>query len=159
MRQGTTAANLEDTIRGIVAQHARERGPLIVILHAIQERLGHVPAAAIPTLASALNLSRADVHGVVTFYRDFRSQPGGNVTLRVCRAEACAAVGAETLLSSLSDVLGIAVGETTADGSTTLDEVFCLGNCALGPSAQLNGRVHGRVTQDRALALIAGSPR
>jgi formate dehydrogenase subunit gamma len=126
------------------------------MLHAIQERLGHVDPAVVPLLATELNLSRADVHGVVSFYRDFHAEPRGKVTLRLCRAEACASVGAEALLDELEDEFGIRVGETTADGSITLDQVFCLGNCALGPSGQVNGRVHGRLDADRVLALVRG---
>lgn len=161
MREVTTtagvAAGVEGEIRSIAKAHSNERGPLLVILHAIQERLGHVPPAATSILASELNLSRADVHGVVTFYRDFQSTPAACTSVRICRAEACAAVGGEALMASLQDALGVATGEITADGATSLDQVFCLGNCALGPSALINGRVHGRVSLDRALTLIAGS--
>ena len=103
----------------------------------------------IPLVASELNLSRADVHGVVSFYRDFRAEPAGRITVRVCRAEACQSVGAEQLMDGLERTLGIKAGQTAGDGSTTLDSVFCLGNCALGPSAQINGRVHGRLDLDR----------
>jgi formate dehydrogenase subunit gamma len=151
-----STTTLADLVRAVAAEHGHERGPLLVMLHAIQERLGYVDPAVVPLLANELNLSRADVHGVVTFYRDFHASPQGRVTVRVCRAEACASVGAEELVKAVERGLGIAVGETTADGVTTLDQVFCLGNCALGPSAQINERVYGRVDADRALALARG---
>jgi|SRR5690349_9934549 formate dehydrogenase subunit gamma len=146
--------NMPELVRAIVDEHRHERGPLIEILHDIQHRLGYIDPDAVPLIAKELNLSRADVHGVVTFYKDFRSEPAGTVALHVCRAEACQSVGAERLVGSLEEALGIKVGGTTADGTTTLDQVFCLGNCALGPSAQINGRVYGRLTADRVLALL-----
>ncbi|ORA26935.1 NAD(P)H-dependent oxidoreductase subunit E [Mycobacterium aquaticum] len=146
--------NLPELVRAVVDQHRDERGPLIEILHDIQHRLGYIDPDAVPLIAKELNLSRADVHGVVTFYKDFRSEPTGSVALQVCRAEACQSVGAERLVGTLEEALGIKVGGTTADGTTTLDQVFCLGNCALGPSAQINGRVYGRLNADRVLALL-----
>ena len=152
-----TTTVLADLVHAVAEEHRHERGPLLVMLHAIQERLGYVDPAVVPLLADELNLSRADVHGVVTFYRDFHSEPRGAVTLRVCRAEACASLGAEELLAALERALGIGVGETTADGAVTLDQVFCLGNCALGPSGQLDGRVHGRLDASRALDLVRRS--
>lgn len=152
----TSSAGLADLVRSVAEEHRHERGPLLVMLHAIQERLGYVDPAVVPMLATELNLSRADVHGVVSFYRDFHAEQRGKVTLRLCRAEACASVGAEALLDELEDEFGIRVGETTADGSMTLHQVFCLGNCALGPSGQVNGRVHGRLDADRVLALVRG---
>jgi formate dehydrogenase subunit gamma len=144
-------ANLPELVRSVVDQHRHERGPLLEILHDIQDRLGYIDSEVVPLLAAELNLSRADVHGVVTFYKDFRSEPPGRVKLQVCRAEACQSVGAEKLISQLEQWLGIKVGGTTPDGSTTLDQVFCLGNCALGPSAQINGRVYGRLDRDRVI--------
>ncbi|WP_427891842.1 NAD(P)H-dependent oxidoreductase subunit E [Kribbella sp. GL6] len=154
-----TAAELTELVRSLVRQHRGERGPLLEILHAVQEQLGYVDPAVVPLLAAELNLSRADVHGVVTFYRDFRSAPPGRTTIRLCRAEACASLGAEQLVRAAEQALGIGVGETTADGATTLDEVFCLGNCALGPSAQINGRVRGRVDVRQLLAAARGGGR
>lgn len=148
-----TTTELAEVVHAVAEEHRDERGPLLVMLHAIQERLGYVDPAAVPLLARELNLSRADVHGVVTFYRDFRTEPAGAVTVRVCRAEACASLGAERVLADLELSLGIGLGETTADGAVTLDQVFCLGNCALGPSGQINGRVHGRLDATRVLAL------
>jgi formate dehydrogenase subunit gamma len=144
-------ANLQELVRSVVDQHRHERGPLLEILHEIQDRLGYIDPEVVPLLANELNLSRADVHGVVTFYKDFRSEPPGRLTLQVCRAEACQSVGAESFVAQLEQWLGIKVGGTTPDGSITLDQVFCLGNCALGPSAQINGRVYGRLDRDRVI--------
>ncbi|MGW1681566.1 NADH-quinone oxidoreductase subunit NuoE family protein [Saccharopolyspora sp. NPDC002376] len=148
------AVNLPEMVRSIVDAHRHERGPLLVVLQEIQDRLGWLDPDAVPLVAAEMNLSRADVHGVVTFYRDFRSEPPGRVVLRICRAEACKSVGAEDLAARLETALGIKTGETTPDGSVTLDQVFCLGNCALGPAAQVNGRLHGRLTPDRVLDVV-----
>jgi formate dehydrogenase subunit gamma len=116
--------------------------------------LGYVPADAIPVLADELNLSRADVHGVVSFYHDFRSEPAGRTTVRICRGEACQAVGAERLVSHLRDSRGMSLGETSPDGALTVEQVFCLGNCALGPAAQVNGRLHGRMDEARLTSIV-----
>jgi formate dehydrogenase subunit gamma len=140
-------------VRDIAASLHTQRGALLPILHAIQGALGYVPAEAIPVLADELNLSRADVHGVVTFYHDFRSEPAGRTTVRICRAEACQALGAGRLVAHLRDRYGVSLGETSRDGSLTAEQVFCLGNCALGPAAQVDGRLHGRLDETR-LSLI-----
>ncbi|MFJ5262626.1 formate dehydrogenase subunit gamma [Streptomyces sp. NPDC088387] len=142
------------TISAIVAAHRDHRGSLLPILHAIQTELGHVPEDAVPLLAKELNLSRADVHGVVTFYHDFRREPAGRTTVRICRAEACQALGAEALVSCARDRAGVSPGETRADGSVTVEQVFCLGNCALGPSVEVNGEVLGRMGVDRLRSLL-----
>ena len=146
--------NLAELVASVVDSHRHTRGPLIEILHHIQHRLGYIDPEVVPLLAAALNLSRADVHGVVTFYRDFRSEPAGRVTLKICRAEACQSMGAEKLVARLEQWLGIKVGQTTPDGATTLEQVFCLGNCALSPSAQINGRVYGRLDPDRVIDVV-----
>jgi formate dehydrogenase subunit gamma len=150
---GEANATVAALVREIAASHRAQRGALLPILHAVQEALGHVPADAIPVLADELNLSRADVHGVVSFYHDFRSEPAGRTTVRVCRAEACQAVGAERLVAHLKERYGVSLGETSRDGSLTAEQVFCLGNCALGPAAQVDGRLHGRLDEAR-LSLI-----
>jgi formate dehydrogenase subunit gamma len=144
----------EALVRDIAATHKGQRGALIPILHAVQEALGYVPPEAIPVLADELNLSRADVHGVVSFYHDFRSAPAGRTTVRVCRGEACQAVGAERLVKHLQESRGLTLGETTIDGAVTLEQVFCLGNCALGPAAQVNGRLRGRLDESRLSAIV-----
>jgi formate dehydrogenase subunit gamma len=150
----TGEANVAVLIREIVADHRTHRGALMPILHAVQEALGCVPAEAIGVLADELNLSRADVHGVVSFYHDFRSEPVGRTTVRVCRAEACQSVGAGRLVAHLSDRYGVSLGQTSRDGSLTAEQVFCLGNCALGPSAQVNGRLYGRLDEARLSAIL-----
>lgn len=144
-------------IHEIVADHRDDRGPLLPILHAVQEEFGCVTAEVIPLIAAELNLSRAEVHGVASFYRDFRSSRGGATTVRICRAEACQSVGGRELAAAAQEQLGLKFGETSTDQSVTLDEVFCLGNCALGPAVQINDVMHGRVAVDRLPALIAGS--
>ncbi len=141
-------------VRAIVAEHQHRRGPLLPVLHAVQAEFGYLPAEAVRVVADALNLTRADVHGVVTFYRDFRRSAPGRTVVRICRAEACQAVGARALVSEAEDVLGIPLGGTTADGAVTLGEVFCLGNCALGPSVQVGDRLVGRVDRARLRALL-----
>jgi formate dehydrogenase subunit gamma len=150
---GEANATVATLVREIVAIHRSQRGALLPILHAVQNALGCVPQEAIPVLADELNLSRADVHGVVSFYHDFRSEPAGRTTVRVCRAEACQALGAERLVAHLRARYGVALGETSWDGSVTAEQVFCLGNCALGPAAQVDGRLHGRLDETR-LSLI-----
>ena len=142
----------------IVSAHAELEGPLLPILHAIQDEFGFVPETAVPVIARLLNLSRAEVHGVVSFYHDFRHAPAGRHVLRLCRAEACKSVGADRVAAHVTKRLGIAWHETTADGAVTLEPVFCLGLCACGPSAQIDGRLVGRVDEgalDRILAEVA----
>jgi formate dehydrogenase subunit gamma len=150
----TGEANVAVLVREIAADHRAHRGKLLPILHAVQEALGCVPAEAIPVLADELNLSRADVHGVVTFYHDFRAEPAGRTTVRVCRAEACQSVGAVRLVEHLRDRHGVGLGETSLDGALTVEQVFCLGNCALGPAAQVNGRLYGRLDEARLSAIL-----
>lgn len=127
--------NYPELVRAVVESNRDKRGVLIEILHEIQRRTGYVDSEVVPLLAAQLNLSRADVHGVVTFYRDFRSRPAGRTTVRVCRAEACQSVGAQQLSDSLERAFSTTIGQTTPDGSVTIEQVFCLGNCALGPAA------------------------
>ncbi|MCW2592510.1 MAG: formate dehydrogenase subunit gamma [Mycobacterium sp.] len=150
----TGEANVAVLVREIAADHRTHRGALLPILHAVQEALGCVPAEAIPVLADELNLSRADVHGVVSFYHDFRSEPAGRTTVRVCRAEACQSVGAARLVAHLRNRHGVSLGETSRDGSLTAEQVFCLGNCALGPAAQVNGRLYGRLDEARLSSIL-----
>ena len=142
----------------VIADHAGGRGPLLPVLHALQHEFGYVDAAALPLVAKALNVSRADLHGVVTFYSDLRSSPPGARTVAVCRGEACQAVGGHALADHAQDRLGVRFGETTADGSTTLDQVFCLGLCALSPAVTVDGRAHGRVDAAAFDQLVAVAP-
>jgi formate dehydrogenase subunit gamma len=131
-----------------------EDGALLPILHEVQDRLGYVPKDSIPVIAKALNLSRAEVHGVVTFYHHFRRQPAGRQVMQVCRAEACQALGADALVEHAKRTLGVDFHETTADGAVTLEAVYCLGNCACGPSVMVGDDLHGRVTNARFDALV-----
>jgi formate dehydrogenase subunit gamma len=129
----------------LIAEHAGLEGPLLPILHAIQETFGCVPAEAVPLIAHALNLSRAEVHGVVTFYHDFRRAPAGRRTVKVCRAESCQARGGEAAARFLLADLGIGWGGTTADGAVTVEPVYCLGLCAVSPAALVDGEPVGRL--------------
>jgi formate dehydrogenase subunit gamma len=129
-------------------------GPLLPILHAVQAEWGHVPQEALAVIASALNISRAEVHGVMSFYHDFREEPAGAHLLRICRAEACQAMGGAALAEAAKARLGVDWHGTTADGGVTLEPVFCLGLCACAPAAQIDGRVVGRVDADRLEALL-----
>lgn len=124
-------------------------GPLIPILHGVQDEFGYVPQEALPIIAEALNLSRAEVHGVFTFYHDFRKEPAGRHVLKLCRAEACQSMGAEAIAAQVQQKLGIGFHETTKDGAVTLEPVFCLGLCACAPSAMLDGEVIGRLDADK----------
>jgi formate dehydrogenase subunit gamma len=142
-------------VRQIVADHRDERGALLPILHAVQHTFGAVTPDVVQIIGDELNLSRADVHGVASFYRDFRTSPAGATNVRICRAEACQAVGGRELASAAQEQLGLKIGETAADGSVTLDEVFCLGNCALGPAVQVDGALFGKVTPDQLATIVA----
>jgi formate dehydrogenase subunit gamma len=143
-----------DRLVELIAARANLEGPLLPILHAVQAAFGCVPAEAIPIIAGALNLTRAEVHGVVSFYHDFKSRPSGARTLRLCRAEACQARGGEALAAQAERRLGVASGSTTADGAVTLEAVYCLGLCASGPAALLDGWPLGRLDADRLDRLI-----
>jgi formate dehydrogenase subunit gamma len=143
----------------IIAEHKAIEGATLVILHALQEAFGYVPEPAIPMVAEALSLSRAEVHGVFTFYHDFRKEPAGKHVLKLCRAEACQAAGGDALAAHAEAKLGIALGYTTADDRVTLEPIYCLGLCATAPSAMLDGRVVGRLDEKRLDALIAEAQR
>jgi len=135
---------LSDQVAEIVEAHRGLEGPLLPILHAVQAAFGYVPQGAIPQIAAALNLSKAEVHGVISFYHDFREAPAGRHVLKLCRAEACQAVGADAVAGKIKAALGIDWHETTPDGRVTLEPVFCLGLCACGPAAMVDGRLVGR---------------
>lgn len=143
-----------------IEKNRGEPGPLLQILHAVQEQLGCVPQEAVPPIADALNLSRAEVHGVVSFYHHFRGTPAARTHVQLCRAEACQSMRARELEAHAKEVLGVNVGETTRDGRVTLDAVYCLGNCACAPAIMVNGELHGRVTPARfdELAREWGTP-
>jgi formate dehydrogenase subunit gamma len=129
-------------------------GALLPMLHALQEEFGYIDKAAVPMIADALNLSRAEVHGVISFYHDFREAPPGRHVLKLCRAEACQSMGAEALAAAARERLRIGWGETTLDGRVTLEPVFCLGLCACAPAAMVDGRVFGGLDRARLMSLI-----
>lgn len=140
----------------IVAAHLGLEGPLLPILHAVQAEFGHVPQAALPAIADGLNITKAEVHGVISFYHDFREAPAGAHVVKLCRAEACQAMGADTLADHARAHLGVDFHGTTADGKITLEPVYCLGLCACAPAALVDGRVVGRVDAARFDTLVAG---
>ena len=144
----------QQAVDAAIAAHRDRPGALLPILHAVQEAVGHVPAEAVPAIAAALNLSRAEVHGVVGYYHHFRTEPGGRHVLRLCQAEACQAVGAAALADHARAALGCGFHEATADGAIGLEPVYCLGHCAAGPSAMLDDEVHARLTPAELDALI-----
>jgi formate dehydrogenase subunit gamma len=149
-----TPATDEKRILAIVERHRHRAGPLIEILHEVQASFGCVPQGAVAVLARALNLSRAEVHGVVTFYHHFRTRPSGRHVLQICRAESCQAAGGRAIEQHAKKRLGVDFGGTTADGRVTLEAVYCLGLCACSPAAMLDDEVHGRVTPQRLDALL-----
>ncbi|MEO8113204.1 MAG: formate dehydrogenase subunit gamma [Phenylobacterium sp.] len=148
---GYDVARVED----IIAAHARLEGPLLPILHAVQEALGHIPDAAVRQIALALNLSRAEVHGVITFYADFRREPPARRVLKLCRAEACQARGGDAVAARAEQALGVAMGETRADGLVALEAVYCLGLCASGPAALVDEQPVARLAGERLERLLA----
>jgi len=143
----------------IIASYSGHEGPTLVILHALQEAFGYIPEPAIPMVAAALNLSRAEVYGVFTFYHDFRAKPAGKHVLKLCRAEACQAAGGDALAARAEQKLGIALGNTTADERLTLEPIYCLGLCATAPSAMLDGRLIGRLDAAGIDAIVAETQR
>ena len=155
----TLAAAEETVVRRIVAELKGRPGPLIEVLHAIQADLGYVPEAAVAPVAEGLNLSRAEVHGVVTFYHHFRRSRAGAHTVSLCQAEACQSMGALALAEHARQRLGIGFHETTKDGRFTLEPIYCLGNCACSPAAMIDGKLHGRLTAARFDELIAAAAK
>ena len=140
-------ASLERCVATAVARARGEPGPLIEILHSVQNELGFVPPEAVPLIADALNLSRAEVHGVISFYHHFRDRPAGQHTLKLCRAEACQAMNGHALAEFAKQRLKLEFGQTREDGKVTLEAVYCLGNCACAPSAMIDGQLRGRVDE------------
>ena len=140
--------------KALIAEHVGLEGPLLPILHALNDRFGHINNEAIKIVADVLNLTRAEVQGVVGFYHDFRREPAGRHVIQVCRAEACQSMGSEDLAERLERALGIKFGDTTADRRVTLLPVYCLGNCALSPSVMVDGELHGRMDERKVLDLV-----
>ena len=153
---GAVVANpfSDSAVRSVVGAVADQPGPVLLALQAVQAEFGYVDPLGLPVIADVLNVSRAEVHGVLTFYTDLRTSPPGHHHVQICRAEACQSRGARAIVDHATAQLGIGLGETTDDGSVTLDQVFCLGNCALAPAVMVDGRLHGRVDPTRLDTLI-----
>ena len=147
---------MSDRVGEILTAHAGLEGPLLPILHAVQAEFGYVPQDVLPQIAKVLNISKAEVHGVVSFYHDFREVPAGRHVLKLCRAEACQAVGADRVAAHVQTALGVGWHGTSANGAVTLEPVFCLGLCACGPAAMLDGRLVGRCDETRIDGLLEG---
>lgn len=144
----------EEHVRAVVAEHRDTPGALLPMLHALLEEFGSIDRRCIPIVADELNLSQAEVFGVISFYNDFRTEAPGRRVVRICRAEACQSMGAERLVAHATERLGIGLGQTTPDGSVTLEQVFCLGNCALSPAMMVDERLVGRVSHARFDELV-----
>ena len=145
----------ERLIAQILVQHAHTAGGLMPALQEIQEDLGYIPEDAYPAIADALNLSVAEVHGVVSFYHDFRTEPAGRHRIQVCQAESCQAAGSRALTEHVQQRLGIAMGETSPDGAVTLEPVYCLGNCACSPSLSIDSQSYARMDAQQFDDLVA----
>ena len=154
----TPAPDTEPRLSAILTAIGDQQADLMNILHAVQAEFGFISEKSMRAIAKALNLTAAEVHGVVTFYHDFKTAPSGTHVLRLCRAEACKSMGADHLAAEVASALGIGFGETTADGAVTLEEVFCLGLCALAPAGDLDGKQYARLSSER-VALLAGKVR
>lgn len=146
MQQASTG--IEARTAAVIAELRGLEGPLLPILHGIQDEFGYVPRESLPVIAEALNISNAEVHGVATFYHDYRVQPAGRHVLKLCQAEACQSMGSDAIAAQVKQRLGIGFHETARDGSVTLEPVYCLGLCACAPSAMLDGEVMGRLDAD-----------
>jgi formate dehydrogenase subunit gamma len=142
-------------IDAIIGRLKGEPGPLLMVLHAIQDALGHIPPAAVPIIADGLNLSRAEVHGVISFYHYFRDHPAGRHTVRICRAESCQSMQGAALAEHARRRLGIDFHQTTPGGDISLEPVYCLGNCACSPAVMIDRELFGRVTPERLDDLLA----
>ncbi len=148
-----------DLAAELIAAHSGREGPLLPILNDLQETFGHIPEAAVRQVAEALNLTRAEVYGVVTFYHDYRAVPAGRHVIKLCRAEACQSCGGDALAARAEARLGVKLGGTSADGRVSLEAVYCLGLCATAPSAMIDGRVVGRLDDGKLDALMQEAER
>jgi formate dehydrogenase subunit gamma len=149
------SAETLERVRAICAERGDRRDELLEIFHAIQGEVGFVPDPALPIIADALNVSRAEVYGVLTFYHDFRRAPGGRHIVKMCQAEACQSMHTEEVCRHAEKRLGVKFGETSSDGEYTLQAVYCLGNCALSPAMLIDDNLYGRLDKDRFDAIIA----
>lgn len=148
------STDLEHRIREILEAHRGQEGSLLPILHDVQEAFGYVPEAALPIIAADLQITKAEAHGVMTFYHDFREKPAGRTVLKLCRAESCKSMGADALAAEVQAKLGLDWHETSADGAITLEPIFCLGLCACGPAAMVDGKLVGRATAEALVAKV-----
>jgi len=156
MRQDTSP-NLPASADELIERFRSVPGGLMPLLHAVQDTFGYVPDEVVPRIASALNLSRAEVHGVITFYHHFRREPAGRTVVQVCRAEACQSCGADALMAHAEAHLGCLQHETRADGEFTLEPVYCLGLCASSPAMKVGDRLHARVTPEKFDRIVAAA--
>jgi len=157
MKDPGLPAEQRQAVQDAVARLKTLPGALLPVLHAVQDALGYVPPGAVPLIAHGLNLSRADVHGVISFYHHFRTQPCGRHVLHLCRAESCQAMGGSELEAHVKQTLGVDFHQTTADGAITLEPAYCLGNCALSPALLLDDALHGRVDASTFDELVAAA--
>ncbi len=141
----------------IIGSLQHEPGAMLPILHALQTAFGYIDPQCNPLIADALNVSKAEVYGVITFYHDFRTRPAGKHILKICRAEACQSMGVESLVSDFEAAHAIKMGETTRDGLLTIENVYCLGNCALGPAALLDGELIARLDVHRLEMIMSAA--
>ncbi len=151
----SAGTGIEAQVASIVDGMKGMEGPLLPILHEVQKEFGYVPQDALPVIASGLNLSRAEVYGVVSFYHDYRKEPAGRHVLKVCQAESCQSMGSDDVAARLRQALGIDFHQTTPDGRVTLEPVYCLGMCACSPAAMLDGEVIGRIDADKVDEIVA----
>jgi len=150
----TESNSIQETVQAVITTLKDKPGALLPILHGIQDALGYIPADSVPAIAQGLHLSRAEVHGVISFYHYFRDTPPGKQTIHLCRAESCQAMGGKHLEQHVKDHLGIDYHETTADGQFSLEPVYCLGNCACSPAMQIGDDIYGKVSAQSFDAII-----
>ena len=148
------SAKAEQAIVSVCNSYVNKPDTLLEILHDVQDKLGHVPEKALPLIADALNLSRAEVYGVATFYHDYHLKPTGKLIIKICRAEACQSAGGFAVIAALEKALKIKLGETTKDGKVTLEAVYCLGLCPMGPAALIDGKPKAAIKPDKVKALV-----
>jgi formate dehydrogenase subunit gamma len=148
-------SDAQQTVTRIVSDLKHKPGALLPVLHGVQDAFGYVPAAAVPIIADALNLSRAEVHGVISFYHYFRESPPGRHTIHLCRAEACQSMNQRSLEAHAKQRLGVDFHQTTANGAFSFEPVYCLGNCACSPAVMVDGELYGRVTPERFDDIVA----
>lgn len=155
MRETVINKNWDEDRAGLlISEYTNIKGGLLEALHALQAEFDHVPAAALELLADAFNLSRAEVHGVISFYHDFHTSAKGKCHVRICQAEACQAMGSRRLTKHVEKFLGLEMGQTSDNGAYTLETVYCFGNCATSPNVEIDGQLYGRVDNQKFDALL-----